>query len=300
MRAIVLVAALLVVTVATAGNPPDPRATKVVATGPGPCGVASRAGSIWVGVYGTGDLLAIDDRSGAVQSRTRVGRWACRVAVGPAAVWVTRDRAGELVRVSRGTGRVERLQVGSGTFDVLLAGGSVWTTSYDTGVIARIDAPSRRPLRIYKDGAYPAGLTYCSGRVWVGHGRDATWLTEIDPLANTFRRVDVGTANPSWPRCIRGTLWVTASATLLKVDAGSGKVLSRVRLGGTLAEAAEGPDALVWVTDKERSLVHRIYARQATVTDTYEAGPGAFALARAGDSMWITSFAGRDVRRFDH
>jgi hypothetical protein len=60
-----------------------------------------------------------------------------------------------------------------------------------------------------------------------------------------------------------------------------------------------GPDALVWVTDKERSLVHRIYAKQATVTDTFEAGPGAFALARAGDSMWISSFAGRDVRRFD-
>jgi streptogramin lyase len=299
MRVMIIVAALLAATVATAGNPPDPLATKVVATGPGPCGVASRAGSIWIGVYGTGDLLAIDARSGVVQSRTRVGRWACRVAVGPAAVWVTRDRAGELVRVSRGTGRIERLQVGSGTFDVLLAGGSVWTTSYDTGVIAKIDAASRRSTRIFKDGANPAGLARCTGRIWVGHGRDATWLTEIDPLKNTVRRVDVGTANPSWPRCIRGTLWVTASDTLLKVDGGTGKVLARLRLGGTLAEAAEGPEALVWVTDKERSLVHRIYAAQATVTDTFEAGPGAFALARAGDSMWITSFAGRDVRRFD-
>jgi len=299
MRTIILVAALTAVAVATAGNPPDPRPTKVVATGPGPCGVASRAGSIWVGVHGTGDLLAIDARNGVVESRTRVGRWACRVAVGPAAVWVTRDRAGELVRVSRGTGRINRLQVGSGTFDVLLAGGSVWTTSYDTGAIAQIDPGSRRIARIFKDGPNPAGLTHCNGRVWVGHGRDATWLTEIDPVRNTLGRVDVGTANPSWPRCVRGILWVTASGTLLKVDAGNGTVQARLRLGGTLAEAAEGPDALVWVTDKERSLVHRIYAKQATVTDTFEAGPGAFALARAGDSMWITSFAGRDVRRFD-
>jgi len=299
MRTIILVAALTAVAVATAGNPPDPRPTKVVATGPGPCGVASRAGSVWIGVYGTGELLAIDARKGVVESRTRVGRWACRVAVGPAAVWVTRDRAGELVRVSRGTGRIERLQVGSGTFDVLLAGGSVWTTSYDTGAIARIDPVSRRLTRVFKDGAFPAGLTRCNGRIWVGHGRDATWLTEIDPGASTIRRVDVGTANPSWPTCVRGTLWVTASETLLKVAAGTGKVLARVRLGGTLAGAAEGPDALVWVTDKERSLVHRVYAAQATVTDTFEAGPGAFALARAGSSMWITSFAGADVRRFD-
>lgn len=32
---------------------------------------------------------------------------------------------------------------------------------------------------------------------------------------------------------------------------------------------------------------------------SFSAGPGAFALARAGDAMWVTSFAGSDVRRFD-
>jgi streptogramin lyase len=252
-----------------------------------------------VGVYGAGRLLELDDRTGRIEASVSVGRWACRVAVGPAAVWVTRDRAGEVVRVSRGTGRPRRMQVGRGTFDVLLAGGFVWATSYDTGAISKIDPVRSRVTRVFKDGAYPAGLTHCNGRIWSGHGRDATWLTEIDPKSNAIRRVDVGTANPSWPRCVRGTLWVTASETLLNVDPGTGKLLAQLRLGGTLAEAAEGPDALVWVTDKERSLVHRIYAKQARVTDTFEAGPGAFALARAGDSMWITSFAGADVRRFD-
>jgi streptogramin lyase len=300
MRAVtVLVVALAITAMATAGNPPDPRQTRVVATGPGPCGIAARTGSIWVGVYSTGRLLELDARTGRVQTSVAVGRWACRVAVGPAAVWITRDRAGELVRVSRGTGRIERLKVGSGTFDVLISNGSVWTTSYDTGAISKIDPARPRVTRVFKDGAFPAGLARCNGRIWSGHGRDATWLTEIDPATNTIRRVDVATANPSWPRCVHGTLWVTASGTLVKVDPGTGKVLARLRLGGTLAEAAEGPDALVWVTDKERSLVHRIYAGQATVTDTFEAGPGAFALARAGDSMWITSFAGADVRRFD-
>ena len=95
-------------------------------------------------------------------------------------------------------------------------------------------------MRIYKDGAYPAGVARCTGRIWVGHGRDATWLTEIDPVTNTVRRVDVGTTNPGWPRCIRGTLWVTASETLLKVDAGSGEVLARVRLGGRSPKPPRG------------------------------------------------------------
>jgi hypothetical protein len=44
--------------------------------------------------------------------------------------------------------------------------------------------------------------------------------------------------------------------------------------------------------------VHRVYAGEATLTDTFEAGPGAYALARAGRAMWVTSFAGSDVRKF--
>jgi hypothetical protein len=53
------------------------------------------------------------------------------------------------------------------------------------------------------------------------------------------------------------------------------------------------------LANKERSLVHRVRAHPAGVVDSFPAGPGAFALARAGESMWVTSFAGADVRRFD-
>jgi hypothetical protein len=52
-------------------------------------------------------------------------------------------------------------------------------------------------------------------------------------------------------------------------------------------------------TPSSDQLVHRTYAKQTIVTDTFEAGLGAFALARVGDSMWISSFAGGEVRRFD-
>ena len=299
MRTLTLVVlGLALATVATAGNPPDPQETNVVATGRAPCGIAARAGSVWVAVYETGELLGVDDTRGRIQSRMRVGRWACRVAVGPAAIWVTRDRPGELVRVSRGTGRTRRVRVGTGAFDVLLAGGSVWTTSYDTGVIAEFDPVTLEIVRVYKDGPKPTGLTRCNGYVWVGHGGTSTWLTRIDPRTHAVRRFDTEATSPGWPRCIRRTLWVTAGDTLLKVDGRRGKVLAQLRLGGTLAEAAEGPEALVWVTDKQRSLVHRVWAGGATVTDTFEAGPGAYSLVRAGGAMWITSFAGADVRRY--
>ncbi len=75
-------------------------------------------------------------------------------------------------------------------------------------------------------------------------------------------------------------------------------MLSRLRIGETLAHAAEAPDGLVWVTDKQHSLVHRLSPDGRTLMDSFPAGPGAFALARAGDAMWVTSFAGSDVRRY--
>jgi len=113
------------------------------------------------------------------------------------------------------------------------------------------------------------------------------------------RRLDIGSKSPGWPRCVYGQLWVTTPKGVLKIDAQSGKVLARLRLGGTPVEAAAGPDGLVWVTDKERSIVHRIYAKRAVVVNSFAAGPGAYSLARAGGAMWITSFAGADIRRYE-
>lgn len=294
-----LVAAMVLSAPVLAGSSPPPVETHVVATGEAPCGVvAARDGGLWIGVYGAGTVLRIDPDSGKVTTRVRVGRWACRVVVGPAAVWVTRDQAGEIVRIARGSGRLVRMKVGAGAFDVVLARGSVWATGFEIGTIARIDAATTKLMRVYKDGLSPAGITSCRGRVWVGHGRDATWLTSIDPSTNHMRRVDVGTRAPGWPRCIRGELWVTDPKNVLRLDARSGKVLGRLHLGGTPAEAAAGPDGLVWVTDKERSLVHRVDPKRLTLVDSFPAGPGAYSLARSGDAMWITSFAGADIRRY--
>jgi streptogramin lyase len=301
MRRILLLAATLILAAtALAGSRPAPVETAVIPTGQEPCGVvAARDGGLWVGVYGTGKVLRIDPQRGKVTTTVQVGRWACRVVVGPAAVWVTRDQAGEIVRISRGTGRLARVKVGAGAFDVVLAGGSVWATSFDTGAISRFDAATTKLVRVYKDGPNPAGITSCRGRIWVGHGRNARWLTAIEPSTNRVQRVAVGTSAPGWPSCIRGKVWVTTPDTILRVDPRTGSVLSRLRIDETLAYSAEAPDGLVWVTDKQHSVVHRVTMDGRSVVDSFAAGPGAFALARLSSSMWVTSFAGSDVRRFD-
>jgi len=300
MRFVLVLAVSLVLTaVALAGNPPDPVETHVIATGSAPCGTTVARGAVWVGVYGTGKLLRLDPDTGRVTRRIPIGSSACRVAVDRRAAWVTRDRAGELVRVDLDTGRLRRLDVGASPFDVILAFGAIWVTSFEDGTVTRIDPVTRRVTQVYEVGPNPAGITGCGGRIWVGHGREATRVTSIDPATHRLRRLDVGTKTPGWPSCVFGELWVTTPRGVLRVDARSGKVRARVRLGGTPAEAATGPDGLVWVTDKERSLVHRIYAEDAAVVDSFAAGPGAYSLARVDGGMWITSFAGADIRRYE-
>ena len=91
--------------------------------------------------------------------------------------------------------------------------------------------------------------------------------------------------------------WVTTIDSVLQIDPRRAKFFGHYELGGNVpAEAAAGPDGLVWVTDMERSLVHRVDPVNRHLVDAFAAGP-AYALARTGGAMRITSFAGSDVRQ---
>jgi streptogramin lyase len=289
--------ALGVAAVIAQAAPPAPPAGVVVETGRAPCGSAVHGRSLWVGVYEAGRVLQID-AGGRVRKASRTGSWTCRLAVGPTAIWATRDLANEIVRIDRRTSRTIRVNVGTNPFDVLLAAGSLWVSSYDTGTVARLDPRTGRGISISRDRPNPAGLAACGGRIWVGHGRQATSLTAIDPASSRIEHVDVGAATPSIPQCVRGELWVATADSVLRLDPHSARVLARVHLGGTPADIVAAPDGLVWVTDKERSLVYRVEPKGHGIVDSFAAGPGAFALATLRDSVWVTSFAGSDVRSY--
>jgi YVTN family beta-propeller protein len=300
--ALALVALALAVPIAAAKPPPPPKQSAVVPTGQAPCGLAAYGGELWVGVYEAGVVLRLD-RAGRVRQRIRVGTWACRVAVNERAAWVTRDRANIVVRIDRRTKRKRTVRITS-PFDLVHAAGSIWVTSFESGTVTRLDPRTLRPTRVVEVGGNPAGITSCGGYVWVGHGRGATWLTAIDPGTGRDRRVDVVVSSPGWPRCLRGELWVTTPDAALRVAPRSGELLGHIPLGGTPAEAGLAVGAIsgqptIWVTNKERSLVHRLDPAAGQILDTFPAGPGAYSLVRFAGSMWITSFAGSDVRRYD-
>jgi streptogramin lyase len=302
LLALPVAALLLLVPAADAKLPAAPEEVAVIQTGRAPCGLDAFGGELWVGVYEAGTVLRLD-RAGRVQRRHRVGRFACQVAVDERAAWVTRDNADEVVRIDQPSGRLTRLRVAS-PLGVALAAGSAWVTSFETGSVTRIDARTGRSTRRWRVGGHPTGIAACAGKVWVGHGRDATWLTSIDPRTGRTSRLDVVVRTPRWPRCIDGELWVTTEDSALRVSPRTGELRAHFRLGGTPAEAGIATSAgdggrAIWVTDKERSVVHRIDPGSGNVFDSFPAGPGALAQARFGGSVWISSFAGADIRRYD-
>jgi len=293
-----LACSLALVGAGFAGSPPIPRETHVVATGAEPCGVAARGTTLWVGVYKPGRLVAVDARTGRITRSIRVGPTACHVALASSAAFVALDRPGNVVRIDLRSGRRRVAPVGPGAFDVVRAYGVVWAVSFEAGTVTMLDPRTGAVERVLHVGEFPAGVAACGGRLWVGHGRASTVLSAIDPSTLRVRRIAVGANEPRRPRCIGGVLWVATPDSLLQLEPSSGRVLGRLHIGETLGDLAEGPDGLVWVTDKQHSVVHRIEPQGMRIVDSFPAGPGAFAVTRAGDAMWVTSYAGRDVRGY--
>ncbi len=288
-----LAAALLGV---PASSSKEPALVATITTGQHPCGVVSAFGSIWVASDG-GSLVRIDPRTNRVRKRVRVGAGACFVAADARALWIANYKGG-LVRVTP-RGRVRKIAVGATPDSVLVAYGRVWVTAWGAGKLAVVDRRKLKVVRRIDVGPHPTGLAARNGAVWVGFGREATAIARVDPRTFRTDRVDVGVREPRG--FVVGTkgLWIQANTgDLVHFDPVTRRVLAHLEVGRTLAQGAVARDGTIWVPDKEQNLIFRIDPAKQRVIDSFASGPGAYVTLRAYGSMWVTSYAGRDVRRY--
>jgi streptogramin lyase len=288
-----LVAALLGVPASTFK---EPALIATIPTGTHPCGVVAAFGSVWVANDG-GTLVRIDPRTNRVVKRIRVGAGACFMAADARALWIANYKS-DLVRVTP-RGRVHRIAVGETPDGVLVAFGRIWVTAWGAGKLAVVDPRTLKVVRRLDIGARPAGLAARNGAVWVGFGRDATAIARVNPRTFRIERIDVGVREPRG--FVAGTkdLWIQANTgDLLQFDPVAKRVRAHLEVGRTLATGAVAQDGTIWIPDKEQNLVYRVDRARQRVLDSFPAGPGAFVTLRAYGSMWVTSFAGSDVRRF--
>jgi streptogramin lyase len=276
-----------------------PQVTARIVTGGSPCESAAAAAAVWVANDGGGTLARIDPRTNRVTAQIGLGRGVCAVAAGAGAVWVANYRTGLLVRVDPRTRRLRRIVVGGAPFDVLVAAGKVWTTGFDNGTLVEVDPLTMRVTRRLKVGGAPTGLLYEAGAIWVGLGRGATDVLRVAPGSGSVERIDVGVTAPTHFVATKYGVWVVNDGdALVRIDPSSGGVSDVVHVGRTLVQPALAPDGTLWVPDKEIDTIFRLNPQTGQLLDSFRGGDGAFQALQAFGSMWVTSYAGKDVWRF--
>jgi YVTN family beta-propeller protein len=274
----------------------EPALIATITTGTHPCGVVAAFGSVWVANDG-GTLVRIDPRTNRVRRRIRIGAGACFMAADTHALWIANYKGG-LIQVTP-RGRLKRIAVGATPDSVLVAYGRVWVTAWGAGKLVVVDPRTLKVVRRINIGAHPAGLAARNGGVWVGFGRKATAIARVTPRTLRIDLISVGVPEPRG--FVAGTkdLWIQANTgDLLHFDPVARRVLAHLEVGRTLAQGAAARDGTIWVPDKEQNIVFRVDPDKQRVIDSFRAGPGAYVTLRAYRSMWVTSYAGNDVRRF--
>jgi streptogramin lyase len=289
--------AVLLPVASTASSPPHLKAT--IPTGLHPCGAAAGFGSVWVAGYDTGALLRVDPRRNRVARRIKLRPGICPVAVGSGSVWVANDRLNLLYRVDPRRSRVlARIRVGRWPAHLFAERGAVWVSGYEVGTVTRIDPRRNRVARVYRVGGHPSGIARAAGSLWLGFGRDGTALGALDTRTGTLTRVPIGHRSAGFVTAIEGSIWTTTENAAVRVDASTRRLVAALPIPGTPAGITRAPDGTIWIAEKERNTLTRIDPGRNEVVDVSPAGPGALAIVVAAGDVWVTSFAGADVRRY--
>ena len=216
---------------------------------------------------GVGQLASLHWRTGDVSTWHWFNPAVDQVVVRGGELWALEPRPGRLLRLdSKTLDRVSAIPLSSGRVLGLAAGaGYVWATASDDGEVLRID-PKTHAVERVPVGGFPVGIVVSGGSVWVAD-RDGGEVVRLD--ARSLRRVGqpipVGT-KPSGLVAARGSLFVTdqEDGTIVRIAVPSGK-----KIGLPIRIASPTNDA------------------------------PAPSMARAGRSIWVSSFASNTLDRID-
>jgi len=216
---------------------------------------------------GVGQLASLDWRTGDVSTWHWFNPAVDQVVVRGSELWALATRPARLLRLDSMTlAPVSAARLSPGRALGLAAGaGYVWVTASDDGEVLRIDPETQAVKRVHV-GGFPMGIVVTGRSVWVAD-RDGGEVVRLD--ARSLRRVgqpiSVGT-KPSGLVAARGSLFVADQddGTIVRIAVPSGK---KIGLPIRIASPTSGGQAP--------------------------------SMARAGQSIWVSSFASNTLDRID-
>jgi streptogramin lyase len=199
----------------------DPRANRIVATihvPNQPEAVATAPGAVWVAGRGGPTISRIDPRSNRVVATIRVGRASIccsdhmAVTASPGAVWATVANENTLVRINPATNRVDaKTHLTTQPCGFLVADSrTLWAAGAHCGsAVSKLDVKNAKPIGTVTGSRSPIGLALAFGSLW---------LADLD------------------------------ARSVERVDPGSGRIVSRMRVGGIPVRLGVGFGS-IWVRD---------------------------------------------------
>jgi DNA-binding SARP family transcriptional activator/ABC-type branched-subunit amino acid transport system substrate-binding protein len=263
-----------------------------------------------------GELIALDPGTGRVARRIPAGRTPAAVAVYEGRAWLVDADALTLMAVDLRSGAVETLATGAAPIDVGAGAGSVWVANgrrlrnaVYTGPLAtslaQIDPATRTaravaPLRRRSNDVSNRSddhVAVSGSAVWAVTPDYA--VVRIDPTTaavthryEAVRAVAVAAGEAGvWALAIDGTV--------VRLDERTGRVRARTRVPtGSATAIAVGRDA-VWVTSTEDGSLWRVDAGDPRSLGSIDLDAGITDVAVSAGAVWVVNPLERTVVRVD-
>jgi hypothetical protein len=235
--------------------------------------VTAGYGSIWAVDTGS-TLYRIRPSPARVTKRVRLGAVAAyNVWIGGGSIWVADDQGARVIRVSAGTGRIEkRIQVGDGPAAMAFDGNSAWVINHRDRRLLRINLASNSVADLGTiSGDAPERMTWLGDSLWItGRGTD---LLQIDPQTGKVKAtIEIGAGGIDVVAAA-GALWVPVRSaavdptgfptmeTLRRVSSTTRQVSTgATAIGRVDVHGLQARDGFVWIADNRSGFVYRLRA----------------------------------------
>jgi DNA-binding beta-propeller fold protein YncE len=229
---------------------------------PGVAAVAVGGGSVWVTDSVTGRLLRIDDESGGVTQRIKVGGRPGPLVYGGGRIWVADTKGAGITAVNAKGGRIIRRHLPPHIAPLRLAtgAGGLWVSNATSSTVRRIDLGTFAVGAPIAAGRRPAGITVADGLVWVADTR-ADAVTRVDPSLQAVSGAPIAVGpRPGGIDAGPNSVWVTLAGedAVRRLDLPSGEPDGAPIAVGPEPSALAVGETAVWVVNDGDGTVTRI------------------------------------------
>jgi DNA-binding beta-propeller fold protein YncE len=205
------------------------------------------------------------------------------LAAAGGSVWVGGLDSGTVLRVDPAGKVTARLHVGSRIFNLAAAPGAVWAVDNTDGTAIRIDARTGKVTARLRPGPAPYDVEWGFGSAWVSNAGAGT----VSRITGTkvVKTIKIGT-EPNGLTAYRGALWVSdhTEGKVVRIDPRTMTVTATIPMPG--ADWITGIGDAIYVS-QETNTISRIALGSLKVTGRVHVAHNPLGTALVGKELWV-------------